>query len=68
MSRRTIQEPPRSNLPWTIYNEDRWSIEFDGKSILALCILKPKMTYAEIKNVILNEGGSIDAAGIVHRA
>ena len=57
-----------SHVHWTIHHENRWSVEFDGKSILALCILKPKMTYAEIKNVILNEGGTIDAEGIIHRA
>jgi hypothetical protein len=39
----------------------------DGKSILALCALKPKMTFAEIKNVIENEGGSVDSMGIIHR-
>ena len=53
---------------WTIHHENRWSEEFDGKSILALVILKPKMTYAEIKNIIINEGGSVDAQGIIHRA
>lgn len=52
---------------WEIQHENRWSVEFDGKSILALVILKPKMTYAEIKNIIINEGGSVDAQGIIHR-
>lgn len=45
----------------------KWCREFDGKNILALVIAKPKMTYAEIKNVIVNEGGSVDSAGIIHR-
>lgn len=43
-----------------------WSKEFDGKSALAIMALKPKMTFAEIKNVIENEGGSIDSQMIVH--
>lgn len=43
-----------------------WSKEFDGKSALAIMALKPKMTFAEIKNIIENEGGSIDSQMIVH--
>ena len=46
----------------------KFSEEFDGKSIVVLCIVKPKMTYAEIVNVIVNEGGSVDSQGIVHKA
>lgn len=61
-------EAPQSHTHWTVHHENRWSVEFDGKNILALVILKPKMTYAEIKNIILNEGGSIDSEGIIHRA
>ena len=49
------------------WKQVKWCREFDGKSILALVILKPKMTYAEIKNVIVNEGGSVDSQGIIHR-
>ena len=49
------------------WKQVKWCREFDGKSILALITLKPKMTFAEIKNVIENEGGSIDSMGIVHR-
>lgn len=44
-----------------------WSIEFDGKNILALVMLKPKMTYAEILIVIQSEGGYVDSTGIVHK-
>ena len=44
-----------------------WSIELDGKSILIALAARPKMTYNEIVNVIKNEGGSVDAAGIIHR-
>ena len=49
------------------WKQVKWCREFDGKSILALVALKPKMTFAEIKNVIENEGGSVDSIGIVHR-
>lgn len=45
----------------------KWCVEFDGKNILALVLTKPKMSYAEIKNVIENEGGSVDTSGIIHR-
>ena len=44
-----------------------WSVEMDGKSILALLALKPKMTYAEITRIIHIEGGYIDRGGIIHR-
>jgi hypothetical protein len=49
------------------WKQVKWCREMDGKSILALCALKPKMTFAEIKNVIENEGGSVDSMGIIHR-
>lgn len=45
----------------------KWCVEFDGKNILALVFAKPKMTYAEIKQIIEAEGGSVDKAGIIHR-
>ena len=44
-----------------------WSIEFDGKNVMALVMLKPKMTYAEILTVIQAEGGYVDSDGIVHK-
>lgn len=44
-----------------------WSIDYDGKSVYDLMEDKPKMPYADIKAVILNEGGSIDAEGIIHK-
>ena len=44
----------------------KWSKEFDGKNIMALCIVKPKMTYNEILNIILSEGGTVDEDGTVH--
>lgn len=44
-----------------------WSIEFDGKNVMALVMLKPKMTYAEILIVIRAEGGYVDSDGIVHK-
>ena len=56
-----------SHLPKEPWKQVKWCREMDGKSILALCQLKPKMTFAEIKNVIENEGGSVDNMGIIHR-
>lgn len=46
----------------------KWSKEFDGKNIMALCIVKPKMTFNEIMNVITNEGGTVDPDGTIHAA
>lgn len=44
-----------------------WSVEFDGKQILALLILKEKMAYEEVVRVITNEGGYVDSEGIIHK-
>ena len=44
-----------------------WSIEFDNKNILALCVVRPKMSYAELLMVIRAEGGYVDSNGIVHK-
>jgi hypothetical protein len=44
-----------------------WSIEFDSKNILALCAVRPKMSYAELLIVIRAEGGYVDSNGIVHK-
>lgn len=44
----------------------RWSDDYDGQSIIVLMMMKPKMTLDEIKNVILNEGGSVDKDLIIH--
>lgn len=68
----TVQQEWNSQDKHRVYKEQKmyqtkWCREFDGKNILALVIAKPKMTYAEIKNVIVNEGGSVDSEGIIHR-
>jgi hypothetical protein len=49
------------------WKQVKWCRDYDNRSILVLCQLKPKMTFAEIKNVIENEGGSVDSMGIIHR-
>jgi len=54
---------PRTELAPVI-----WSNDFNGKSVMSLVLLKPKMTFNEILNVIRNEGGTVDACGIVHKA
>ena len=46
---------------------NNWSVEFDGKNILALVAVKTEMTFGEIRNVIINEGGIIDNNGIIHK-
>ena len=35
-------------IPKGIRSSISWSVELDGKSILALLALKPKMTYKEV--------------------
>lgn len=57
--RRIRRDIPLTAIPWCV--------ELDGKNIMAALVAKPKMTYAEIVNIIKNEGGTIDSAGIVHR-
>lgn len=44
-----------------------WSIEYDNQSIIVLCLLKPKMSYADIKTIIECEGGYVDDEGIIHK-
>lgn len=68
----TVQQEYNTQDKHRVFKEQKmyqtkWCREFDGKNILALVIAKPKMTFAEIKNVIVNEGGSVDSEGIIHR-
>lgn len=44
-----------------------WSVDFEGKSIVEILKNKPKMTFAEVMNVIENEGGYVDEKSIVHK-
>ena len=46
---------------------NNWSIEWDNKPVLLLVMQKPKMSYAEILQVIKAEGGYVDSEGIVHK-
>lgn len=68
----TVQQEYSTQDKHRVYKDQKmyqvkWCREFDGKNILALVIAKPKMTYAEIKNIILNEGGTVDSDGTIHR-
>lgn len=58
----THRRPPRED-----WKQVKWCRDYDGKSIMELCLAKPKMTYNEIVNVIINEGGTVDKDGTVHR-
>lgn len=44
-----------------------WAIEWDEQPILILVMQKPKMSYAEILQVINAEGGYVDSEGIIHK-
>lgn len=44
-----------------------WSIEWDNNPVLILVMQKPKMSYAEILQVINAEGGYVDSNGIIHK-
>ena len=46
---------------------NNWSVEYDEKPILLLVMQKPKMSYAEVLDVIKAEGGYVDEQGIVHK-
>lgn len=50
-----------------VISTNNWSVEFDGKSLLALLIVKDKMSYEEVVRVITNEGGYVDSEGIIHK-
>lgn len=45
-----------------------WSKELDGKSIMILLQVYPKMSPKEIMMVLENEGATVDAQGIIHKA
>lgn len=55
------------NVPKGMITTVNWSVEFDEKSILGLVAVKPEMTFKDIMTVITNEGGYVDAQGIVHK-
>lgn len=44
-----------------------WSVEWDNRPILILVMQKPKMSYKEILDVIMAEGGYVDSEGIIHK-
>lgn len=46
---------------------NNWSVQYDGKSILELLKEKSTCTYAHASLVIRNEGGNIDACGVIHK-
>lgn len=46
---------------------NNWSIQYDGQHIFVVLANYPKMSFGEFKQVIVNEGGSIDEAGFIHR-
>ena len=54
--------------PMIQLKEVKWSSELDGKSIMILLARYPKMSFGEIMMVIENEGGTVDAGGIIHKA
>lgn len=46
---------------------NNWSVIWDGSHVALLVMQKPKMSYAEVLNVIHNEGGYVDSDGIIHK-
>ena len=61
-TRRMMQAPARG-VTTTI----NWSVEYDGRSILELLAERPKMSFDEVRNLIINEGGFIDSRAIIHK-
>lgn len=56
------------HLPWEESKASwGWGDEFDGKQVIALCYLYPKMTYKQIIERLAAEGATVDAQGIVHK-
>ena len=46
---------------------NNWSVQYDGQSVVAVMCLKDKMTFETLNRVVTNEGGYIDANGIIHK-
>lgn len=46
---------------------NNWAIQYDGQHVFVVLANYPKMSFGEFKQVIVNEGGSIDEAGFIHR-
>lgn len=42
-----------------------WSVDWEGKSVLELLAEKPKMSYADVMEVIHNEGGYINENAVI---
>ena len=59
--------PGITRRPREEWKQVKWSDDFDGKSIVELMMYKEKMSYADVLNIIKNEGGSVDEQGIIHR-
>ncbi len=43
----------------------KWCVKFNGMHMFVVLQMLPKMSYREIANVILNEGGIIDDKGFI---
>lgn len=59
----TINRDYRQKVATTV----NWSVEYDEHHVAELLLTKTEMTFAETKNVILNEGGFVDDNGIIHK-
>lgn len=46
---------------------NNWSIQYEGQSVLEILKSHPKMSFAEMLNAIVNEGGYVDDKSIIHR-
>ena len=46
---------------------NNWSVEYDMQSVVAVMLSKPNMTFETLNRVVTNEGGYIDANGIIHK-
>ena len=51
----------------TIQHKVIWAVDYDGLSMLQLLFEKPKMSAAEIEQVIVSEGGYVDKDMIIHK-
>lgn len=49
-----------------VMSTSNWAVEWDGKSILDFMEAKANCPYGHAKEVIRNEGGYVDSAGIIH--
>lgn len=62
-----MHERNEARMVWQTMSSDNWSVRYDGKSVIEVLANNRKVTYAELVNIITNEGGCIDKMGVIRK-